>query len=135
MGLLDNLIGEVGGSLEGGAGAHRELLQGVMGVFANRGGLPGLVSAFTQGGLGHLVASWVSTGPNLPISASQITQVLGSQQIGQLAARAGVSPQAASANLAQLLPTLVDRMTPDGTVPQGGGLIGGMMGMLGGKQG
>ncbi len=132
MGLLDSLVGELGGSLEGGSDAHQELLQGVMGMFANRGGLSGLVSMFTQGGLGNLVSSWVSTGKNLPISASQIAQVFGHEQLGQLAAKAGLSPQAASAGLAQLLPSLVDRMTPDGKVPEGGGLVEGLMGLLGG---
>ncbi len=132
MGLLDSLIGEMGESLEGSPGAHQELLQSVMGLFANSGGLAGLVSMFTQGGLGNLVSSWVSTGKNLPISASQITQVLGSQQLGQLAAKVGLSPQAASTGLAQLLPALVDRMTPDGKVPEGGGgLVEGLMDLLG----
>jgi uncharacterized protein YidB (DUF937 family) len=132
VGLLENLIGEAGGALEGGAGAHQELLQGVMGMFANRGGLAGLVQAFTQGGLGNLVSSWVSTGQNLPISASQITQVLGTEQVSQLAAKAGLSTQAASAGLAQLLPSLVDRLTPEGTIPSGGGgLVEGLMGLIG----
>ena len=135
MGLLDGLVGELGGSLEGDAGAHQDLLQGVMGMFANSGGLAGLASAFQQGGLGHLVSSWISTGQNLPISAAQIMQVLGSDRIGQLAAKAGMSPQAAGASLAQLLPSLVDRMTPNGQIPQGGGLLGGLLGALGGKQG
>ena len=135
MGLLDTLVGELGGSLEGNAGAHQDLLQGVMGMFANSGGLTGLASAFQQGGLGNLVSSWISTGQNLPVSAAQITQVLGSDQISQLAAKVGLSPQAASASLAQLLPTLVDRMTPNGQIPQGGGLLGGILGALGGKQG
>ena len=135
MGLLDSLVGELGGSLEGNAGAHQDLLQGVMGMFANSGGLAGLASAFQQGGLGNLVTSWISTGQNLPISAAQITQVLGSDQIGQLAAKVGLSPQAASASLAQLLPNLVDRITPNGQIPQGGGLLGGILGALGGKQG
>jgi len=136
MGLLDSLIGELGGSLEGSSGAHQDLLQGVMSMFANRGGLAGLVSMFTRGGLGDIVSSWVSTGKNLPISASQITQVLGADQIGQLAARAGLTTQAASASLAKLLPSLVDRLTPDGQIPAGGGgLLADLAGMLGSPRG
>jgi uncharacterized protein YidB (DUF937 family) len=135
MGLLDDLVSELGGSLEGNAGAHQDLLQGVMGMFANSGGLAGLASAFQRGGLGHLVSSWISTGQNLPVSAAQITQVLGSQKVSELAAKVGLSPQAAGASLAQLLPALVDRMTPNGQIPQGGGgLLGGLLGALGGKQ-
>ena len=134
MGLLGTLVGELGGSLEGNASAHQDLLQGVMGMFANNGGLAGLASLFQQNGLGQMIASWISTGPNPPISAAQITQVLGSEKISELAAKAGLSPQAAGASLAQLLPTLVDRMTPNGQIPQGGGdLLGGLLGALGGK--
>jgi uncharacterized protein YidB (DUF937 family) len=132
MGLLDGLVGELGGSLEGSSGAHQELLQGLVGMFANKGGLAGLVSMFTQGGLGNLVSSWISTGQNLPISASQVTQVLGSDTLSQLAAKVGLSPQAASAGLAQLLPSLVDHLTPDGKIPEGsGGLAQELMGLLG----
>lgn len=136
MGILDSLVSEVSGSLGGNAGAHQDLLQGVVGMFSNSGGLAGLVSTFEQSGLGPVVSSWVSTGQNLPISAAQITQALGSEQIGQLAAKVGLSPQAASSSLAQLLPTLVDRLTPNGQVPQGGGgLLEGLAGLVGGKLG
>jgi len=132
MGLLDSLIGELSSSLGGNAGAHQDLLQGVMGMFSNSGGLAGLVSLFEQKGLGHLVSSWVSTGQNLPISPGQVSQVLGSDQLNQLAARAGFSPQQAASSIAQLLPSLVDRMTPNGQLPQGdGGLLGELTGMLG----
>lgn len=135
MGLLESVVGELSGSLGGNAAAHQDLLQGVMGMVSNSGGLAGLTSMFEQQGLGNLVSSWISTGQNLPISAAQITQVLGSDQLSQLASKVGLSPQAAGSSLAQLLPTLIDRMTPNGQVPQGGGgLLGGLMGMLGGKQ-
>ena len=135
MGVLDNLISEVSGSMGANAGAHQDLLQGVMGMVSKSGGLAGLVTMFEQNGLGHLVQSWISTGQNLPISAAQITQVLGSGQLGQLAAKVGLTPQAASAGLAQLLPTLVDRLTPNGQIQQeAGGLLGKLAGILGGKQ-
>jgi len=136
VGVLDNLISELSSSQGANAGTHQDLLQGVMGMVSKSGGLAGLVSMFEQNGLGHLVQSWISTGQNLPISAAQITQVLGSGQLGQLAAKVGLSPEAASAGLAQLLPTLVDRLTPNGQIQQeAGGLLGKLAGILGGKQG
>lgn len=136
MGLLDGLISEMSGSLGGNPGTHQDLLQGLMGMLSGGGGLGGLVSMFEQNGLGHLVSSWISTGQNLPVSPQQITQVLGSGQLGQLAASVGLSPDAASHSLSQLLPSLIDRMTPNGQVPQGGGgLLGGLLGALEGSRG
>ena len=60
------------------------------------GGLSGLLQQFHDKGLGSLVTSWVGTGQNLPISADQIQHVLGSEQVKELAAKAGISPDAAS---------------------------------------
>ena len=94
------------------------------------GGLSGLLQQFHDKGLGGLVSSWVSTGQNLPISADQIQHVLGSEQVKELAARAGISPDSVSSHLSQLLPVLVDKLTPNGQVPQGGSLLEEGMGML-----
>ena len=85
------------------------------------GGVAGLLQQFHDKGLGGLVTSWVGTGQNLPISADQIQHVLGSEQVKELAAKAGISPEAASSHLAQILPMLIDRLTPNGQVPQGSG--------------
>ena len=83
------------------------------------GGLSGLLQQFHDKGLGGLVTSWVSTGQNLPISADQIQHVLGSEQVKELAAKAGISPDAAGSHLAEFLPMLIDKLTPNGQVPQG----------------
>ena len=64
------------------------------------------------------MSSWIGTGQNLPISADQMQHVLGSDQVKELAAKAGMSPDMASNALSQLLPTLVDQLTPSGQVPQ-----------------
>jgi uncharacterized protein YidB (DUF937 family) len=85
------------------------------------GGISGLLQQFHEKGLGSLVSSWISTGQNLPISADQIQHVLGSEQVKELAAKAGISPEAASSHLAQLLPMLVDRLSPNGQLPQASG--------------
>jgi uncharacterized protein YidB (DUF937 family) len=84
------------------------------------GGLPGLIQAFQANGLGDVVSSWIGTGPNQPISASQIQSVLGSDAVKQLAARMGISPDAMSARLADVLPGAIDTLTPDGKLPEGG---------------
>jgi len=119
MGLLDNLLGKVTGQC--GGGAEAQLLNAVTGMLGNQssGGLAGLVDQFTKSGLGDVVSSWVGTGKNLPISAEQITKVLGSAQLGDLAKQAGLTPEKASSMLASVLPGLVDSLTPKGNVPNG----------------
>jgi uncharacterized protein YidB (DUF937 family) len=82
------------------------------------GGLQGLVQSFHDKGLGGLVSSWVSTGQNLPISGDQVHQALGSDKVKELASAAGISPDIANSAIAQLLPTLVDKLTPNGQVPE-----------------
>jgi uncharacterized protein YidB (DUF937 family) len=87
---------------------------------------------FKNGGLGHVADSWVSTGANLPVSSGQLTQVLGSPMMEQLAQKMGISPDALSAKLAQILPIAVDKLTPDGKLPESG-LLAQALGMLRGK--
>ena len=116
MGLLDNLenaaMSQFGGSNASATGIL-EMIQN------HPGGLSGLVQSFHDNGLGGLVNSWVGTGANQPASAAQIQQVLNSGQIQALAQKLGVSPDAASSTLAQLLPMVIDHLTPNGTLPSG----------------
>jgi uncharacterized protein YidB (DUF937 family) len=159
MGLLDELMGEVASQASPGAaapgGEHAAMTEALLGMLGQQGGsgLAGMASSFQQGGLGHLVESWISTGPNQPATAAQVEQGLGGPALAQLAQRAGVSPQVASALLATVLPVVVNKLTPQGQVPTqdalgsllgaalgggsggGGGLVGGLLGgLLGGKQ-
>jgi uncharacterized protein YidB (DUF937 family) len=133
MGLLDSIAGQVLGSLgnTGGANAAPGGLMDVVGGLLNSqpGGLSGLIASFEQNGLGGIIASWVGTGQNLPISAEQLQAVLGNQQVQAIAQQLGFSPQDVSTHLAQLLPQVVDKLTPGGTVPEGHA-IGGLMGAL-----
>jgi uncharacterized protein YidB (DUF937 family) len=133
MGLLDSIAGQVLGSL-GNGGAANAAPGGLMDVVGNllnnqQGGLSGLISAFEQNGLGNVVASWVGTGQNLPISAEQLQSVLGNEQVQAIAQKLGFSTQDVSAHLANLLPQVVDKLTPGGTVPEGNA-VGGLMGAL-----
>jgi uncharacterized protein YidB (DUF937 family) len=129
MSFLEDMAGkEVSGML---ANSSNPLASSVMQMINNRpGGLSGLLAQFHEKGLGGLVSSWVGTGQNLPISAEQLQSVLGSEQVKELAAKAGISPDAVSSHLAQLLPMLVDKMTPNGQVPQSSSLVEEGMGML-----
>lgn len=123
MGLFDTIAGQVAGGLSSvGGGKQAGLLAAVMELIGNpqAGGLQGLVSAFQQKGLGDLVASWVGTGRNLPLAPQQLESVVGHERIESIAQKTGLSPQEASAGLADLLPKAIDRLTPAGNLPAGG---------------
>ena len=113
MGILDSLLGSVmGGSAQG----QNPLVLAALQLIQQNGGLPAIINKFQQGGYASQVASWVGTGTNQPISASQLQEVLGSGTIGQIAQQLGLSHGDASAGLAQMLPQLIDKMTPSGQV-------------------
>jgi uncharacterized protein YidB (DUF937 family) len=121
MGLLDGVLGSVVGSVLGGAqdqtGGGNAMLQLVMNLLQQQGGLSGLVGLLTKSGLGEQAASWVGTGANLPVSPEQITQVLGQGGIGDLAAKMGMNAQDVSGGLARYLPEVVNQLTPEGNLP------------------
>lgn len=75
------------------------------------GGVQGLVEKFRSQGLGHIVDSWIGPGGNHPISADEVQRVLGQDRINAIASKFGMSPQDASAKLAQVLPTVVSKMS------------------------
>jgi uncharacterized protein YidB (DUF937 family) len=117
MGLLDNLENQAATSLLG--GGSNPLAAGILQMIQNQpGGLSGLVQSFHEKGLGGLMSAWVSTGPNPPMTNDQVHQALGSDKVKELAAAAGISPDIASSAIAQLLPGIVDKLTPNGQVPE-----------------
>ncbi len=138
MGLLDELVGKATGMLGGAQGGEGQggLLDEVMGMLSGGqgGGLGGLVQNFKDKGLGDIVSSWVGTGDNQPISPDQIKEGLGSETIQNLAAKVGISPDDLSTQLSQFLPGIVDKLTPDGSIPEGGLLEKGLE-FLKGKMG
>jgi uncharacterized protein YidB (DUF937 family) len=131
--MLDKLIS---GALQGMGGQAPDqtnpLMQVVGTLLSNSGpygGLAGLVQQFQQAGLGQQIGSWVSTGQNLPISADQLAKVFGGAQLQQMAQSAGVDSSQFSGQLAELLPQMVDKLTPGGQLPRGG--LEDALGMLG----
>jgi uncharacterized protein YidB (DUF937 family) len=105
MGLFDGVLGGLVGA-------------GINEMIQRHGGVQGLVNQFQQKGLGGIAHSWVGTGPNQPVSADQLLHVLGSDNVGQFAAKLNVSPQELLNKLSELLPEHVDKMTPDGVIPK-----------------
>jgi uncharacterized protein YidB (DUF937 family) len=81
------------------------------------GGLGAVLEQFQRAGFGEQAGSWVSTGPNLPISPDVMAQVFGRDGLARIAAQAGLDEQQVSAGLSEVLPDVVDRLTPQGQVP------------------
>jgi uncharacterized protein YidB (DUF937 family) len=147
MGLLDDLIGGSGNSGSGlGAiaaqlGANPQLLQAVTSLLSNRegslggpGGLGALINMFQSKGLGDVVGSWVGGGPNQAIAPAQVTNALGPDLLGEFAKMAGIDAGDAGSVLANVLPGLVNHVTPQGQVPDAGSLesmLGGLLGQIG----
>lgn len=155
MGLLDSVLGAViqnasqgqggasaapsGGGLGGLvalAAQNPQLIQAVLSLVSNDGpvgGLPGLMAKFQQAGLGEVIASWLGHGANQAISGDQLSRVLGAGPMSQVASQLGVGQSDAAHQLAQVLPGLLDQLTPQGHAPQGGlGQSADLFGMLGG---
>jgi uncharacterized protein YidB (DUF937 family) len=121
MSLLDLMGQFLGGGQQG---SSATLLSAVLQMVNNHpGGLPGLVSSFEQQGLGGAVSSWVGTGANEPIAPQQVQNAVGFGQIQDVAAKLGISNEDASAKIAQLLPGIIDHLTPNGQMPASGSNI------------
>jgi len=125
MGLLDDLAGGALGKLMGGGNSGKlvQVAMSMLGGAGGLGGLSGLLSKFQGAGLKDQADSWVSKGDNQEITADNVTQALGHEEVARVAEEAGVSQEEAAGGLAQLLPQLIDKVTPDGDVPDEGGLM------------
>ncbi len=106
------------GSATGGLGG---LLGGLFGAGgggqALSGGLGDLLNSFTGGGQADVADSWVQTGPNKEIDEPKLADALGSDTIDQLVAQTGLSRDELLSRLKSVLPTAVDKLTPQGRLP------------------
>ncbi len=129
-------LGSVLGSLAGGnATQGSNLLNAVLSLVQQNGGMNGVLDTFRRNGLGAHADSWVGTGANMNVSADQLQQVLGSPAIAQIASQLGLSHQQAGSAMAQLLPELVNHFTPQGQVPDNhADLLSSALQMLGGQR-
>lgn len=120
MGILDSLENSPAfkgalGQLE--AAVVPVVLSEVLGNGSQGGGLNAIVAKLQQAGFGEQVKSWIGNGQNLPITAEQLQQVLGSDAVKQLAARFNIPVDQLAKVLAQQLPAAVDQASPDGKLP------------------
>jgi uncharacterized protein YidB (DUF937 family) len=118
MGMLDGLLGKVlGGAAGAGGQPQNPLMQIALQLLQQNGGIGGVLDKFRQGGYADQANSWQGTGENLPISAGALQEVLGSGSIGQIAQQLGLSHGEAAGGLAQVLPQIIDKLTPGGEIP------------------
>jgi uncharacterized protein YidB (DUF937 family) len=137
MGLWDGLLGNVVGSVLGGGQQSQNPLGNILGeltggdqaqsgnlmnaamtMLQQHGGLQSVLDLFRSKGMDQEADSWVGTGPNIGLSASQVQQVFGKSAVGNLAEQLGMSHGEASSAMAQILPELVNQLTPQGQVPE-----------------
>jgi uncharacterized protein YidB (DUF937 family) len=116
MGLLDQVS-----DLLGGGGADG-LTKAAMKLVGGNEGLQGLVGKLDAAGLAEMAQSWIGTGDNTAISPEQVRAALGDDEVHRAAQEAGISDDEAAGGLAEMLPDLVNRLTPDGKLPDLGEL-------------
>lgn len=132
MGLLDSVIGGLlGGNAGGSSSPMGNILSSLLGggqvggvgsagFSGMQGGLGGLISQFQNAGLGHVAQSWVSNGPNQPVTPDQLQNVFGERQVQHMANQTGMQTGDFLSQLSQHLPAAVNGMTPDGRLPDEG---------------
>jgi len=153
MGLLDAILKQAaggGGGQAAGLGAiadlvmkNPQILSAALSMLNPKdasvgggGGLTDVIGAFSKGGLGDVMSSWVGGGPNKPVDPGALANVLGPDVLGQFARKAGIGHGDASSVPASVLPELINQMTPQGQVPQGNaldGVLGSLLGQIRGR--
>lgn len=123
MGLMESVTG-MAGNLFGG-GQNSGIVNAVLQMFTNNkhGGLGGLIQSFQSKGLGNIISSWTGSGQNLPISKEQLREGLGQERINDISANAGEDSESVLSKLTGILPNVVDKLTPDGNVPQDNNML------------
>jgi uncharacterized protein YidB (DUF937 family) len=144
MGLLDDVIGAALGAgsqpgAKSGSGSvlSSPIAMALMALLASKmmpaaggqqgagGGLGGLLEQLQKAGLGQAVNSWIGSGPNQPVSPSQLRQALGQDTVEELADQTGLPHDDLLAQLSRILPGVVDQLTPNGRIPSQSDLLAG----------
>lgn len=117
--MLSNILGSVASSiLNNGNNNQSVAIQLIQVLLQSQGGIEGIIKRFQESGLEGILKSWISTDEkNQPISANQVVEVVGQENMSQAAQKVGVSELDASNVLAEYLPKMVDMLTPNGQLP------------------
>lgn len=132
MGLLDSVLGAVTASSQSSGGLQdiigmvsnnpqlQEIATNLLGNDGSAGGLQGLVAKFQAAGLGDVISSWIGSGQNQAMSGEQLGNVLGHDSLSGLANKLGVNADDVAGQLSDILPGLIDKLTPSGQAPVDG---------------
>jgi uncharacterized protein YidB (DUF937 family) len=137
---MDDPSGLIGNPGSGGS-LDTAKLGGLAKAVQDEGGLDGLMGKLQGAGLGDAVDSWVGAGPNATVDPQQLGAALGDDEVQRLSSKSGLDVGALLPLLAAFLPQIIDMLTPNGTVPNGGldqaaqGQAGDLGGLLGGLLG
>ncbi|MEZ4527627.1 MAG: YidB family protein [Desulfobacterales bacterium] len=122
MGLFDSIAEQFGTVLSDmdsrGQGGLMEVIADLIGN-SEKNGIQGLINAFREKGLGDFISSWIGKGENQPISGDQLQAILGNEYVQAAAEKMGLSAEDLSGSLADLLPKVIDKLTPEGSLPEG----------------
>jgi uncharacterized protein YidB (DUF937 family) len=113
-------LGGILGGILGGSGGNTAMMAGLLPMVTRmlgKGGLTKILSGFQAKGLSAEADSWVGKGENKSVSADQVSSVVGSDKVAEIAKKLGVSQSKAAGALAQLLPKVISHVTPDGRIP------------------
>lgn len=135
MGLLDDVLGMAGIGGAAQSPQHATAMSAVLEYINSPqvGGISGLQQMFHSQGLGSVISSWIGTGQNLPIAPDQLQNVLHSEALQNAAQKFGIDPSQLTGMMSQLLPHVVDKLTPNGQVPESGALAQMMKGLAAGQ--
>ncbi len=114
---LGGLLGGQGADAPSGAGGGLGGLLGTLGGGGLAGGIGELMERFGSAGKRDRAESWVGSGTNQPVEASDLEQALGDDTLAELAQTTGLSRSEILDRLATNLPQTVDRFTPQGRLP------------------
>lgn len=136
MGLMDTIKGMLGQS--GGKDVMSQLSTMLTGKGGDGLGLSRLVEQFKGAGLGDKADSWVGTGENQDLTPDEVEKAIGRDRLDKMSKQTGESVGGLKSDLSKMIPSAVDKLTPDGKMPSPGDLLNKVKGMdlgklLGGK--
>jgi uncharacterized protein YidB (DUF937 family) len=123
-GILGGMLGRGGLATGGrrGLGGNQGLLLAMLLPYAmqwvqRNGGVGAVLDRFRQKGMGPKADSWVSTGANQALRAEEADEVVGGEELSRMAHQLGIPEQEVAAGFAEIVPELVNQLSPEGQVP------------------
>ena len=131
MGLLDSIMGMLGKG--GGKDVMSQLATMLTGKGGDGMGLSRLLDQFKGAGMGDKAESWVSNGENQSLDPDEVEKAIGSERLAKMSKQTGESVGALKTDLSKMIPEAVNKLTPDGKMPNPGDLMNMVKGLDLGK--